>query len=130
MSSGNSPLNDTCAKASLLSLLGKRDVFVGYMFGIDDFRVCRIIQRLETILASVMASSKRKKLLKEEVETLIIDATEQPVERPQRKVEHIFGNIKTFKIMSDHYRNKRKRYAVKFNIIAGIVNLKNGFGAA
>jgi transposase len=25
------------------------------------------------------------------------------------------------------YRNKIKRYAVKFNIIAGIVNLKNGF---
>jgi hypothetical protein len=29
--------------------------------------------------------------------------------------------------MSDGYRNKIKRYAVKFNIIAGILNLKNGF---
>ncbi len=42
-------------------------------------------------------------------------------------VEHIFGDIKTFKIMSERYRNKRRRYTVKFNIIAGIVNLKNGF---
>ena len=42
-------------------------------------------------------------------------------------VEHIFGDIKTFKIMSDGYRNKIKRYAVKFHIIAGIVNLKNCF---
>lgn len=202
-------------------------IFVGYMFGIDDSRVCRIIRRLEPILASVMAIQKQKKLSKEEIENLIIDATEQPIERPKRRqkpyysgkkkrhtlkteirvtrqgrivhvskthpgsvhdfrvfkgekrppkesrlfvdsgyqgiadihqnadfpykasknkplnaeekeyntalsrfrivVEHIFGDIKTFKIMADRYRNKRKRYAVKFNIIAGIVNLKNGF---
>jgi hypothetical protein len=42
-------------------------------------------------------------------------------------VEQIFGDIKTFKIIADGYRNKIKRYAVTFNIIAGIVNLKNGF---
>ena len=205
-------------------------VFVGYLFGIDDSRVCRIIRRLEPILARVMAIQKCKKLSKEEVESLIIDATEQPMERPKRRqkpyysgkkkrhtlkteiritrkgrivdvskthpgsvhdftvfkgekrppkesrlfvdsgyqgiaeihknadfpykssknnpldeekkeyntalsrvrvvVEHIFGDIKTFKIMSDRYRNKCKRYGVKFNIIAGIVNLKNGFSLA
>jgi len=43
------------------------------------------------------------------------------------KIEHIFAKIKVFRILSHRYRNKRKRYAVKFNIIAGIVNLKNGF---
>jgi hypothetical protein len=202
-------------------------IFVGYLFGIDDSRVCRIIRRLEPILASVMAIEKHKKLSREEIESLIIDATEQSIERPKRRqkpyysgkkkrhtmkteirttlqgrivhvskthpgsthdftvfkgekrptkesrlfvdsgyqgiadmhqnadfpykasknkpldaeekeyntvlsrvrvvVEHIFGDIKTFKIMADRYRNKRKRYAVKFNIIAGIVNLKNGF---
>jgi hypothetical protein len=42
-------------------------------------------------------------------------------------VEHIFRDIKTFKIMSNGYRKKIKCYAVKFNIIAGIVNLKNRF---
>ena len=60
-------------------------IFVGYLFGIDDSRVCRIIQRLEPILASVMAISKRKKLSQEEVESLLIDATEQPIERPKRR---------------------------------------------
>lgn len=60
-------------------------VFVGYMFGIDDSRVCRIVQRLEPILASVMAIQKGKKLPKEEVETLIVDATEQSIERPKRR---------------------------------------------
>jgi hypothetical protein len=42
-------------------------------------------------------------------------------------VEHIFGDIKTLKMMSDGYRNKIKRYGLKFNMIAAIVNLKNSF---
>ncbi len=46
------------------------------------------------------------------------------------KIENVFGQIKTFKILSERYRNKWKRYHVKFNIIAGIVNMKNGFAAA
>lgn len=189
--------------------------------------MCRIIRRLELILARVMALQKCKKLSKEEVENLIIDATEQPIERPKSgqkpsysgkkkrhtlkneirvnrqgpivhvstsppgsthdfrvfkgetrppkesrlfvdsgyqgiahihpnadfpykvskktpldaeekayktalsrlrvKVEHIIGDLKTFKILADRYRNKRRHYGIKFNIIAGIVNLKNGF---
>lgn len=202
-------------------------MFIGYLFGIDDSRVCRIIQRLEPILAGELALTKTKHLSQEEVETLIIDATEQPIERPSRNqkryysgkkkrhtikteirttrkgrivhvsrsrrgamhdfalhkeeppippdsrafvdsgyqgldkrhqatelpykatktkpldkeekeynhalsryrviVENIIGDIKTFKILSDRYRNKRKRYGIKFHIISGIVNLKNGF---
>ena len=43
------------------------------------------------------------------------------------KVENVFRQLKIFKILSDRYRNKRKRYNLKFNIIAGIVNMKNGF---
>ncbi|MGV8948549.1 MAG: transposase family protein [Candidatus Paracaedibacter sp.] len=182
---------------------------------------------LEPVLATVMAISKRKHLSKEEIECFIIDATEQPIERPKKgqkpyysgkkkrqtiktelrinpkgrivhvskpkpgsvhdfelhkteppilkdtrafvdsgyqgldklhnetelrykttktkpldaqekeyntalscicvKVENIIGDLKTFRILSYRYRTKCKRYNVKFNIIAGIVNLKNGF---
>lgn len=201
--------------------------FVGYLFGIDDSRVCRILQKLEPLLAKVMALPYRKYLSQKEVESLIIDATEQPIERPKKTqkpyysgkkkrhtlkteirvtprgrivhvsksrpgsvhdfelhkteppipkqtrtfvdsgyqgldklhiqtelpykstkskplgeeekeynqalsrlrvvVEHILGDIKTFRILADRYRNKCKRYDTKFKIIAGIVNLKNGF---
>jgi hypothetical protein len=204
--------------------------FVGYLFDLHKSGVCRIIQKLEPILAKVMAISKARKLSKEEVEQLLIDATEQPIERPKRgqkpyysgkkkrhtmktqititrkgriidvskptpgsvhdftvfkqgeplppdsaafvdsgfqgidklhpasefpykatkdkplvkeekeynhalsrirvKVENVLGQIKVFRILSDRYRNKRKRYGIKFNIIAGIVNLKNGFANA
>jgi hypothetical protein len=205
-------------------------MFVGYLFGLDDSRVCRIIQKLEPLLAKVMAIPKEKYLSQEEIEETLVDATEQPIERPKKgqkpyysgkkkrhtlkteirttlkgrithvsksrpgaihdfnlhkqepplhpksrafadsgyqgldklheetelpyketktkpldreekeynralsrvriTIENIFGDIKTFKILSDRYRNKRKRYNVKFKIIAGIVNLKNGFAIA
>ena len=58
--------------------------FVGYLFDLDKSRVCRIIQKLEPILATVIAISKRKRLSRQEVECLIIDATEQPIERPKK----------------------------------------------
>ena len=60
-------------------------IFVGYLFGIDDSRVCRIIQRLEPILASVMAIEKPKTLSQEEVNSLLIDAAEQSIKRPKRR---------------------------------------------
>lgn len=199
--------------------------FVGYLFDLHKSGVCRIIQKLEPILAKIMAISKTRKLSKEEIEQLLIDATEQPIERPKKgqkpyysgkkkrhtmktqitinrkgrilyvskptpgsvhdftvfkhslppdstafvdsgyqgidklhpaaefpykatkdkplskeekeynralsrirvKVENVLGQIKVFRILSDRYRNKSKRYGIKFNIIAGIVNLKNGF---
>ena len=59
--------------------------FAGYLFGIDDSRVCRILQKLEPLLAKVMALPNKKCLSPEEVESLITDATEQPDERPRRQ---------------------------------------------
>jgi len=42
------------------------------------------------------------------------------------KVEHKIREIKIFKIMSYVYRNFQKKYNMRFNIIASIVNLKHG----
>ncbi|MFH1644547.1 MAG: IS5 family transposase [bacterium] len=36
--------------------------------------------------------------------------------------EHVIGNIKRFKIISDKYRNRRKRFGLRFNLISGIYN--------
>lgn len=58
--------------------------FLGYLFGIDDSRVCRLIKRLEPLLARIVAIRKERHLSQEEVESLIIDATEQPIERPEK----------------------------------------------
>ena len=38
--------------------------------------------------------------------------------------EHIIGRLKVFRILSDRYRNRRKRFGLRFNLIAAIYNLE------
>jgi hypothetical protein len=199
--------------------------FLGYLFDLDKANICRIIQKLEPLLAQILPIPKRRVLTKEEVSTLILDVTEQPIERPKKGqkvyysgkkklhtlktevridqngtivqlskpypgsvhdfalfkqeppppddielladagyqglhklhemastpykgsktqplcsakkaynralssqrclVEHKIGSIKVFKIIGNRYRNKRKRYALKFSIVTGLVNLNH-----
>lgn len=43
------------------------------------------------------------------------------------RIEHKIREIKIFRIMSETYRNFQKKHNLRFNIIAGIVNLKHAF---
>ncbi len=38
--------------------------------------------------------------------------------------ENVIGMIKRFKIISDNYRNRRKRFGLKFNLISSIYNME------
>lgn len=38
--------------------------------------------------------------------------------------ENVIGMLKRFKIIADRYRNRRKRFSLRFNLIAGIYNLE------
>ena len=38
--------------------------------------------------------------------------------------EHAIGFIKRFRILSERYRNRRKRFGLRFNLIAGICNFE------
>lgn len=38
--------------------------------------------------------------------------------------EHVIGKLKRFHIIADRYRNRRKRFALRFNLIAGIYNFE------
>jgi hypothetical protein len=38
--------------------------------------------------------------------------------------EHAIGFIKRFKIIADKYRNRRKRFGLRFNLISGICNFE------
>ena len=78
-------------------------MFVGYLFGIDDSRVCLIIQKLEPLLAGELTLTKTKSLSQEDVETLIIDAAGHPVERPQKNQKR-------------YYAGKKKRHTLKTEI--------------
>ncbi len=43
------------------------------------------------------------------------------------RVENKIRELKIFKILSHVYRNFQKKYNMRFNIIAGLVNLRHGF---
>jgi hypothetical protein len=38
--------------------------------------------------------------------------------------EYLIGFVKRFKIVADRYRNRRKRFALRFNLICGICNFE------
>ena len=39
------------------------------------------------------------------------------------KIEHVFAKLKKFRILSERYRNRRKRFGLRFNLIASLYNL-------
>lgn len=61
-------------------------------------------------------SSKKKPLTKEEKKENQKVASERVIN------ENVIGKLKRFKIISDRYRNRRKRFGLRFNLIAGIHN--------
>lgn len=42
-------------------------------------------------------------------------------------IEHINAKIKTFQILKQKYRNRRKRYNLRVNLICGMINLDRKF---
>ena len=41
-------------------------------------------------------------------------------------IEHINAKIKTFQILKQAYRNRRKRYNLRVNLICGLINFDRG----
>ncbi|NEQ85191.1 MAG: IS5/IS1182 family transposase, partial [Moorea sp. SIO2I5] len=37
-------------------------------------------------------------------------------------IEHVYRHLKIFRILSERYRNRRKRFGLRFNLIAAIYN--------
>ena len=51
-------------------------------------------------------------------------AANRELARQRILCEHIIGRLKVFHILSDRYRNRRKRFGLRFNLIAAIYNLE------
>jgi len=49
-------------------------------------------------------------------------AYNRTVSSERMDVENVIGFLKRFKIIADRYRNRRKRFGLRFNLIAGICN--------
>ncbi|MGO1160280.1 IS5 family transposase [Acinetobacter lwoffii] len=48
----------------------------------------------------------------------------QEINKRRVGIEHVFGRLKTFKILAERYRNRAKILGLRFNLIAGIYNLE------
>ena len=42
-------------------------------------------------------------------------------------VENVNAQIKTFKIFNEKYRNRRKRFGLRFNLACSLINMERGF---
>lgn len=60
--------------------------------------------------------TKKRPLTKEE------KAKNHEISSQRVKIENVIGFIKRFKVLADRYRNRRKRFGLRFNLISGICN--------
>ncbi|HET0999152.1 TPA: IS5 family transposase [Streptococcus pneumoniae] len=113
------------------------DIAVNYSHDMKLFKMsCRNIGQAGKILAdsgyqglmkiypqaqTPRKSSKLKPLIAED------KAYNHALSKERSKVENIFAKVKTFKMFSTTYRNHRKRFGLRMNLIAGIINHELGF---
>ena len=76
------------------------------------------IQKLQSNTKLPKKSSKKKPLTVGEKQQNRKIASERVLN------ENVIGSLKRFKILSDRYRNRRKRFGLRFNLIAGIYNFE------
>ena len=78
--------------------------FVGFLFGVDKGTVSRQVQELGLCMAGVFRIPEKKvRIDPDDLEAVFVDATEQPVHRPQRKQRR-------------SYSGKKKRHTVKHQV--------------
>ncbi len=74
------------------------------------------IQKIHKLTDIPKKKTKKKKLTPEE------KAKNREINRQRIVIEHVNRKLKIFKILSERYRNRRKRFGLRFNLIAGIYN--------
>lgn len=74
------------------------------------------LQKLHAKTQMPKKKSKRKPLSKEDKKENAMLSSERVIN------ENVIGLLKRFKIIADRYRNRRKRFCLRFNLIAGIYN--------
>ena len=76
-------------------------------------------------LADLHANSRTPKK-KSKHQPLIVEqkAANRDLARQRIFVEHVIRKVKIFRILSERYRNRRKRFGLRFNLIASLYNLE------
>ena len=80
--------------------------FLGFFCQVDRSVICRAIQRIEAHVKPTFAVRRKPKISRQEAEALIIDCTEQPIQRP--------GDNAT---QDAHHSGKKKCHTLKTEYI-------------
>ncbi len=78
--------------------------FMACLYRTDKSTVSRSLQRIEALAVRVLGVKRTIRVSREEAEALIIDCTEQPIQRPSRK-------------QRCWYSGKKKRHTIKTEIV-------------
>ena len=78
---------------------------LGAMLNLADSTITRSIARIEPLISQVVDIDKSKNMSQKEFETIIVDCTEQQIERPSLKLQR------------KYYSRKRKSHTIKTQII-------------
>ena len=76
--------------------------FIGFFWQVDRSVICRAIRRIERHAHPLFGVQREPKITRREAEALIVDCTEQPIQRPGADA-----------VQREHYSGKRKRHTLK-----------------
>lgn len=78
--------------------------FLGCLYRVDKSAICRTLRRIEKLAVRMLGVKRTIHVSREDAEALIVDCTEQPIQRPRRK-------------QRCWYSGKKKRHTIKTEII-------------
>jgi hypothetical protein len=81
-------------------------VFLGYLFNLHNSNICRLLRKMEPLLAKKISIKEDRTLTPEKVLRIIADVSEQPTQRPTKK-------------QRKSYSGKKKRHTIKTEIVMG-----------
>ena len=81
------------------------------------------LDKLHTHTCLPVKASKQHPLTLEEKQA------NRTLARLRLRVEQVIGKLKVFRVLGERYRGRRKRFNLRFNLIAGVHNFELGLGA-
>lgn len=80
--------------------------FLGYLFNLHNSNICRLLRKMEPLLAKKVTITKDRLMTPDKILQLLVDVTEQPIQRPK---EH--------KKRKRSYSGKKKMTTMKTEIV-------------
>ena len=78
-------------------------VFLGYLFNLHNSNICRLLRKMEPLLAKKISIKKDRSLTADKVLKILVDVSEQPTQRPTKR-------------QKQSYSGKKKRHTIKTEI--------------